>query len=163
VATDLKIAIPDRLVTRRQLKELRQEVETILDEAVQGSIRKEQIGVNFGVKKPSILLQETMVLHDIQLNIKALQKLKAILEDIDRHAIMLRVVLSSEATPDVSAKIVRWFRSTMKQPVLLRFGIQPAIAGGCIVYTPNHRYDFTLRTRILEGDVRIRSILDKIK
>lgn len=162
MATKPNIVLPDRLVTRRQLRELRTEVETIIEQAVQGSIRKEQTGATFGVNKPSQLLQEMMVLHDMTLTIESLKSLQKVIQDIDDQAVLLRVVLSAEANADVKSRIVRWFRTNMNSPVLMRFGIQPAIAGGCIVYTPNHRYDFSLRTHILESDVTIRGILDKV-
>lgn len=163
MATDSPITIPDRLVTRRQLKELRIEVEAILEQAIQGSIRKEQTGASFGVRKPSQLLKDMMAHHNLTLNIESLQSLKRIIADIDAKAVMVRVVLSAEASADVQSRIVSWFRSTMERPVLLRFGIQPGIAGGCLVYTPNHRYDFSLRTHILESGVTIRSVLDKVE
>ena len=159
---DIVLTLPDRLVTKRQLREVIQEVETIIEQAVQGSIRKKETGADFGVNKPSQMLGELLVLHSLHLNVDSLQQMKHILEDIEKKAVVLRVVLSAEASSDIRARIVRWFRQSMEVPVLMRFGIQPGIAGGCLVYTQNHRYDFSLRSHIEDSKISIRQALDQV-
>ena len=162
MSNEAQISLPDGLSTMQQLRKVEREIEEILDQAVQGHIRKAQTGQSFSVKKPSQLLSELLVLHNAQLTEGSLRELKATVQDIKNRAVVLRVVLSSEPSPDVQSRLVRWFRSNFKTPVLLRFGIQPNIAGGCIVYTPNHRHDLSLRKEILTSDISMRQALEHV-
>jgi len=138
------------------------EVETILEQAVQGHIRKEQTGTAFSVTKPSQALQDLLDINKRELTVDSLQETKQELEVARQNAVVLRVVLSAEPTGPIKAKLVRWFREFSDQTILLRFGIQPSIAGGCLVYTPNHLYDLSLRSKILSSNINFHEVIDRV-
>jgi F0F1-type ATP synthase delta subunit len=48
------------------------------------------------------------------------------------------------------AQIVAWLRQNLHPTALVTVGLQPSIVGGCIVRTPDHFYDFSLRRQFKE-------------
>ena len=155
--------LPDTVATKSQLLRLIHEVEKIQDEALQGHVRKEQTGKEFVVSQPSSSLESILEAMGRQLTMESLKEARAWLQSIRENAPTVRVVFSSEPERAITTKVVRWFRDSTGLPVLLRVGVQPSIAGGCVVYTPNHRYDFTLRHQLLSGGTRVTDVMERIK
>ncbi|MEO6761515.1 MAG: hypothetical protein ABI220_04035 [Candidatus Saccharimonadales bacterium] len=64
-----------------------------------------------------------------------------------KHAPILHISFASEASRTFTTQIVQWFRLNIRQDVLLNIGLEPIIAAGCILWTVNKRFDFSLRSR----------------
>jgi F0F1-type ATP synthase delta subunit len=52
---------------------------------------------------------------------------------------------ASEPSAKSLGTLVDWLRTNIHPQVVVSVGIQPSIAAGCIVRTPNRQYDFSLR------------------
>jgi hypothetical protein len=52
---------------------------------------------------------------------------------------------ASDPSAVFTVKIVIWLRTNIHPYLLLQVGLEPRIAAGCIVRTPNKQYDFSLR------------------
>ncbi len=68
-------------------------------------------------------------------------QLKSILKD----APTLHISFAAEPSPQALEKILMWMRENIHPQVLLQVGLQPAIAAGCILRTPNQLFDMSMR------------------
>ena len=76
--------------------------------------------------------------------------LKKQLETVRASAPVVHISFAAEPPPAFLQKIIGWFRSEIHPMLLLQVGLQPDIAAGCIVRTPNHYFDFSLRRNLYQ-------------
>ena len=69
--------------------------------------------------------------------------------------------ISFAAEPSVKAleTILVWLRDNIHPKVLLQVGLQPAVAAGCVLRTPNKVFDMSLRAYLdRQGDYLVQLI-----
>jgi hypothetical protein len=62
-----------------------------------------------------------------------------------QKAPVLHIAFASEPSAKAMAKLMAWLRENIHPQVVVSIGIQPSIAAGCVVRTPNRQFDFSLR------------------
>ncbi|HSH55760.1 MAG TPA: hypothetical protein VK983_02970, partial [Candidatus Limnocylindrales bacterium] len=72
---------------------------------------------------------------------KLLKYLSALLD----KAPVLHMSFASDPSAAFMDKLVVWLRQNIHPQVLVRIGLQPSVAAGCILRTANKEYDFSLR------------------
>lgn len=78
-------------------------------------------------------------------NTEGCNKLIKQLEDIYESSPVIHISFSTSPKPVFLQKLVLWFRKEIHPTALVQIGLQPSIAAGCIVRTPNKQFDFSLR------------------
>jgi F0F1-type ATP synthase delta subunit len=73
------------------------------------------------------------------------KELMQFVKSIHDHAPVVHMSFAVEPSASFLQKLIVWWRANIGPYVLLETGLQPDIAVGCIVRTPNHQYDFSLR------------------
>jgi F0F1-type ATP synthase delta subunit len=73
------------------------------------------------------------------------QELYDFLTSVENDAPCVNISFASDPSSAFTAKVVTWLRSNIHPAILLQAGLQPSIAAGCVVRTPNHIFDFSLR------------------
>jgi F0F1-type ATP synthase delta subunit len=68
-------------------------------------------------------------------------KLKALLTT----APLLHISFASEPSPKALERILSWLRQNIDVHTLLQVGLQPTIAAGCVLRTPNKLIDMSMR------------------
>lgn len=68
------------------------------------------------------------------------------LTKIRDQAPLLHISFATEPSPKVTETLLGWLRSNIHRYTLLRIGLQPAIAAGCILRTPNKVFDLSLKS-----------------
>jgi hypothetical protein len=94
-------------------------------------------------------LLDTMT-HENNINLQhAAQRaiLATFLKQVLQSAPVVHISFAADPSATFTAKIVEWLRANVHALALLQLGLQPSIAAGCIVRTPNHVFDFSLRHR----------------
>jgi F0F1-type ATP synthase delta subunit len=76
------------------------------------------------------------------------QKLAAELKQITEQAPLLHISFAAEPPPKALERIVIWLRENIDPYVLLQVGLQPTIAAGCVLRTPNKLFDMSLRANL---------------
>lgn len=76
------------------------------------------------------------------------QKLQAVLNQLLGRAPLLHISFAAEASPKVVEGVLGWLRSNIHPQALLQVGLQPTIAAGCVLRTPNKLFDMSLRTNL---------------
>jgi F0F1-type ATP synthase delta subunit len=91
------------------------------------------------------------MLRDNQLDLldqKVRSTLYTTLVQLSEQAPVIHMSFAVEPPSAMSQKIVGWFRVNVHPATLLQIGIQPTIAAGCVLRTPNKFFDFSLRQHL---------------
>ncbi|MFA5003715.1 MAG: hypothetical protein WC498_00335 [Candidatus Saccharimonadales bacterium] len=88
------------------------------------------------------------------------QRSAAFLEHTLGHAPVLHIAFATEASRSFTTQIVLWFRQNIQNDVLLSIGLEPSIAAGCVLRTPNKQFDFSLRSHFAK---QTNLLVDKLK
>lgn len=67
------------------------------------------------------------------------------LQFVRRTAPTVQISFASDPTSQALRPIVRWFRENGHLNTLINIGVQPNIAGGCVVRTSSQTFDFSLQ------------------
>jgi hypothetical protein len=99
--------------------------------------------------KTSRLLDELATSNGLNLLEKATrQHLTDFLTDVYEHAPVVHISFATDPSSAFMQKVVQWFRQNIHPSVLVRIGLQPTIAAGCVVRTTNQYFDFSLRQHL---------------
>ncbi len=60
------------------------------------------------------------------------------------RAPLLHISFATEPSPKVTETLLTWLRSNIHRYALLQIGLEPAIAAGCVLRTPNKIFDMSL-------------------
>lgn len=71
-----------------------------------------------------------------------------LLKKLASQAPELSISFAAEPSPTVLERIVTWFRSNIHPQTLIQVGLQPSIAAGCVVRTPNKIFDLSIRNHL---------------
>lgn len=153
------LILPTAIATKSDLVNVLRNLEEVLDASVENSIRSGE-GVDFVSRADvSSNLAELVKVNQLEVSVQTLQALKVWLNHLKEHAPVVRFTFANDPNQQFLAGIVEWLRKNSGQFVLIRYGIQPSIAAGCLMYTSRRRYDFSLRQNILDrGDDIIKYI-----
>lgn len=147
-----QLKLPQSIATKSDLVSVLRNVDEVLDNYIQNRVRDME-GVDFK-SRPDVAsnLAELVAVNKLDVSLDTLESLKSWLEHLNDHAPVVRFTFASDPTPEFLGGIVNWLRTASGQFVLVRYGIQPTIAAGCLMYTPARMYDFSLRNQLLRSD-----------
>lgn len=153
------LVLPIAIATKSDLVNVLRNLEDVIDAFVENSVRSEE-GVDFVSRADvSSNLAELVKVNQLEVSVQTLKALKVWLTHLKDHAPVVRFTFANDPNQEFLAGIVEWLRKNSGQFVLIRYGIQPSIAAGCLMYTPRRRYDFSLRQNILDqGEAIIKYI-----
>jgi len=77
------------------------------------------------------------------------QELHEYLKHIESTAPSIHISFASDPSSAFIAKLVTWLRNNIDPATLLQTGLQPSIAAGCVVRTPNKLFDISTPSTIL--------------
>jgi hypothetical protein len=139
-----RIQFPVQVVSPADVSRLIREVEGLDDFLMQAAIRTP--GTAMKLPRTSRLLDEFASVNHFNLLQTADRRAAAsFLQSIKEHAPVLNISFASDPTAAFTVKLVIWLRTNIHPYLLLKIGLEPRIAAGCIVRTPNKQYDFSLR------------------
>jgi F0F1-type ATP synthase delta subunit len=143
-ADDTVLQLPLSVVSRIDVGRLQREV-TALDNFVeQSALRKP--GSAIPLPRTSKTLDEVAQTNKLKLlEENDRKRLWQFLEEVKTQAPTLHVSFAADPSAAFIGKLITWLRSEIHPMLLLQIGLQPSIAAGCIVRTPNHYFDFSLR------------------
>ncbi len=64
---------------------------------------------------------------------------------IKQTAPKIHISFAAEPSPKALERILAWFRGSVHPQALIQVGLQPNIAAGCVIRTPNKLFDMSLR------------------
>lgn len=139
------LALPSLVAGPTDVMRLRRELESLNNYLSQAALRQ---GGEESAKLPktSRMLDEFAGLNKLNLLLGAdREAADAFLKNLIEHAPMVHISFAVDPSAAFVDKIVIWLRQNIDPLLLLQVGLQPTIAAGCVVRTPNHYYDLSLR------------------
>ncbi len=70
------------------------------------------------------------------------------LTKIRDYAPMIHISFATEPSPKVTETLLTWLRANVHRYALLQIGLQPTIAAGCVLRTPNKIFDMSLGAKL---------------
>lgn len=142
-----ELHIPIGIVGQADVSRLLREITYIEDFLHQAELR--QAGqASVQIPRLSRLLNEFA--EDNKLNVlKVADRAAAIdfLKMLKLSAPTIHISFAAEPSGLFVSKLITWLRAHIHPQLLLQIGLQPALAAGCVVRTPNKYFDFSLRAR----------------
>jgi F0F1-type ATP synthase delta subunit len=152
------LILPLAIVSRTDLGRLQLELDQLDEFLSQAAIRK--TGKAMQLPKTTRFLDEITEENKLNLLQQEDRKiLKTFLEKVRKESPVIHISFSSDPQPAFLQKITAWFRKEIHPFLFLHVGLQPDIAAGCIIRTPNRYFDLSLRKHFYEEKVQL---LEKI-
>lgn len=146
-----QLTLPPSVVSRSDVSRLIREVEQLINQFVASDV-KVRVGEKVeSAYRTSNQLRELVDMNKLNLdNSTAREGLLFLLRGLKKHAPIVNITLASQVDNNDLEKLIKWFRSEIHKQTILVIGLQPNLIGGMYIRTPNHVYDYSLRTQ-LEG------------
>jgi hypothetical protein len=143
------LQLPTQIVGPVDVARLIRELEALEDFLHQASIR-EPGSQSPKLPRTSRLLDELVALNHLSLlSNEDRQRVTQLLAELKEHAPRLHISFARDPSAAFTDKIITWLRQNIHPELLLRIGLEPTIAAGCIVRTPNRLFDFSLRQHFI--------------
>lgn len=150
VAQPVQLRLPVLVFGVVEVRRLKRELEALEDFMRQSSIREP--GKQAQLPRVSRLLDALATDNGLQLLQPGhREQLKGFLEVVEAKAPSLHMSFATDPSSAFTAKMVTWLRANVHPYALLDVGLQPTIAAGCVVRTPNKIFDFSLREQFADA------------
>lgn len=137
--------LPIGVVSDSDLDRLVRELEGLNDFFLSAAARKS----GTPIQPPRVTRALNSIASDRQSNLldeAARKKLSDELKTIRTNAPLMHISFATEPSPKVLERILIWLRTNIHPYTLLQVGLQPTIAAGCVLRTPNKIFDMSLRS-----------------
>ena len=146
---EVQFLLPPSLLGRPDVSRLLREVEAVDYELETQAIREPNKPL--AIPNMSKALVETAQVNKVDVaDINSRKQLIAQLRAIKEKAPAIHITFAVDPDPAISAYMAAWIRQNLHPTALVTVGLQPRIVGGCVVRTPDHIYDFSLRKQFLD-------------
>ncbi len=144
------LKLPATIVGPADLARAKRDLDTYNEHQHQAELREKSTGKAETVHAGRVI-SELAALNDYELNdIKQRTQLLTDLEQALKLAPTVTMSFAVDPSAAFMAKIVDWLRSSINPQTLIRVGLQPNIAAGCVLRTSSKIYDFSLRHKLDE-------------
>ncbi len=139
------VSVPSLITTPADVARLRREVaaldEYLAQEALRAPGQPQQ-----HLPKTSRMLEDIASANKLNLLDKTTrQRLLAFLDEVAAHAPVVHISFAADPPAAFMQRIVLWFRQNVHPATLVRVGLQPNLAAGCVLRTTNKYFDLSLR------------------
>lgn len=138
---DLKL--PPTLASRQDLTHLHRELRVFSDLVMQSIMRHDK-----PIKYPPISAMLRALAVENQLDLRDETVCKNLLDKLEalkQSAPTIHISFPSDPSPEVVQRLIVWLRTEVDPNIVIQIGLQPTIAAGIVMRTPNLFFDFSLR------------------
>lgn len=138
-------SLPIEIVSDSDLNRLVRELKSLDDYFLNAAARKG----GTVIQPPRVTRMLNSIANGLQYNLleeSKRQKLVDELKTIRTNAPLMHISFATEPSPKALERILVWLRSNIHPYTLLQVGLQPTIAAGCVLRTPNKVFDMSLRS-----------------
>ena len=156
----MELKLPTVIASRKDLIRLHREIRFFIDSVTQSIMRHDN-----PVKYPAISEQLRALAVTNQIDMREPKNCEAMLERLDylkEHAPSVHISFPAEPTAEILEKLVTWFRQEVDPNIVIQVGMQPTIAAGVVVRTPNHQFDFSLRRHLYANRHKLGEALQRV-
>ncbi len=156
---NMELKLPLILASRQDITHAHRELRVFDDKVMQSVMRHDN-----PIKYPAISNTLRAIAQENQVNLGNESARKKLLTDLDKlknNAPSIHISFPSDPSPEVLQKIVAWLRKEVDPRIVIRVGLQPTIAAGIVMRTPNHQFDFSLRRHLYNHRKDLIEVLSK--
>lgn len=156
----MELKLPTIIASRKDVIRLHREIRFFIDSVTQSIMRHDN-----PVKYPAISeqLRALAVLNQIDMrDPKNCQVMLDRLDYLKEHAPSIHISFPAEPSADILERLVTWFRKEIDPDIVIQVGLQPTIAAGLVVRTPNHQFDFSLRRHLYANRHKLGEALQRV-
>lgn len=157
----MALSLPGTVTSRRDIVRLHREVRVFVDAVSQSIMRHDN-----PVKYPGISEQLRNVAIDNQIDLKNTKACEDLLKELDTikdNAPSVHVSFPVEPSTEILHNLIGWFRKEIDPHVIIQVGIQPTIAAGIILRTPNKQFDFSLRKHLYKNRKKLAEAIESVQ
>jgi F0F1-type ATP synthase delta subunit len=144
-----------------EVRRLKRELEMLQDFVRQAEIREP--GKQATMPRVSRLLDALATDNNLQLLQEAHRdQLQKFLMVVEKEAPKIHMSFAIDPSSAFTSKMVTWLRANIHPFILLDVGLQPTIAAGCVVRTPNKVFDFSLREHFADASGLLMKSLEAV-
>ncbi len=118
---------------------------------IQDSLRSANLAKRTGVERPSAGVAMSTATQELlqtaarpdQPSLSELGMAIEFMERIKDETPVITLTVATELQPSGRKQIAKWFQDLRGEPVFCKYVVNPRIAGGVIVRTPNRIYDYS--------------------
>jgi hypothetical protein len=133
-----------------EVRRLKRELEGLQDFVRQAELREP--GKQASMPRVSRLLDALATDNNFQLlQGEHRDQLAKFLDVVEAEAPKIHISFAIDPSSAFTSKMVTWLRANVHPYLLLDVGLQPTIAAGCVVRTPNKVFDFSLREHFADA------------
>jgi len=141
----VELKLPLSVISQVDVARLLRELNSLDDFFVGAKVR--QGGTPIQPPRLTRRLEQLAAANNVNLlDEKQRQDLQPRLDAVLAQAPRLHISFATEPTPAALDKILDWLRQNIHPRCLLQVGLQPTIAAGCVLRTPNKVFDISLRS-----------------
>lgn len=141
------LKLPPSVVSPTDVTRLGRELEALSDFFVGAKAR--QAGDPVQLPQTSRMLERLAKENGVSLlDEPARDQLRNQLKEVGDNAPSFHISFAVEASPKALEKLLLWMRQNIHAQLLIQTGLQPAIAGGCMLRTTNKIFDMSLRSKL---------------
>jgi F0F1-type ATP synthase delta subunit len=155
------LKIPLALASRADVNRLLREVGKLDDFFLGANARQS----GSPIQPPRVTRLLSGVAQENQLNLlqeKDRKYLKAELESVAKNAPEMHISFAAEPSPKIMEKILDWLRQNIHPQALVIVGLQPEIAAGLVLRTPNKIFDMSMKTYLKEQEVYLIKLISEV-
>jgi F0F1-type ATP synthase delta subunit len=151
------LRLPVQILSGGDVSRLSREVESLGTFFEQAAVRGTTAQ---SVPQVSQLLTALLNENNINVLLEADRKrLSAFLKTLHEKAPVVHISFATDPRPDFLMKIAAWFRAEAHPHVLLKVGLQPTIAAGCVIRTTNKYFDFSFKRHFQDSKAKLGAAL----
>ena len=143
----MELKLSSAVVSPVDINRLKREIEALEDFFLSAQARS----AGTSVQPPKVTFMLEQLARDNKHNLfdgSHRAALKAGLEAVNKTASVLHVSFATEPSQRITETVLGWLRSNIHPQALLVIGLQPTIAAGMVLRTPNKIFDMSLRTHL---------------
>lgn len=147
----MELKLPLSVISQVDVARLLRELNGLNDFFVGAAARK--AGASMQAPASSRVLEQ--IAADNKFNLfeeKSRKELQAKLNEILGKAPLLHISFAAEPSPRALERILGWLRENIHPQTLLQVGLQPTIAAGCVLRTPNRLFDMSMRNHLKQQE-----------
>jgi F0F1-type ATP synthase delta subunit len=154
-----RLKLSNLVISPADVSRLRRELVGLNDFFVDAQAR--QTGTAMRLPKLTRLLNELAKDNSVNLLEEAdRNRLSEALGTIYEDAPTLHISFASEPSPKALEKLIIWIRGNIHPQALVQVGLQPSVAVGCFLRTPNKTFDMSLRASLKKSQPQLVKLID---
>lgn len=153
----MELKLPTILASKQDITHVHRELRVFLDLVMQSIMRHDN-----PIHYPAIssTLRALAVENQIDLRDEtSCKQLLVQLEDLKHNAPAVHISFPVDPPAEVTQKIVTWLRKEVDPRIVIQVGLQPTIAAGIVLRTPNKQFDFSLRQHLYRNRDKLKEAL----